>query len=91
MSVFNELNRGRIQYFELVPHEKWSLDHFTSWVSYNFDQIENNNWLFYTVLYIIRDDVSASEEVRNAARCLLNRKSDKKVDKKRVSMISDLS
>ncbi|CAI2193731.1 7355_t:CDS:2, partial [Funneliformis geosporum] len=77
MSANRLLKKGKIQYFELVPYEEWSFEHFTSWVLDKFGQTENNG-VFYNVFYIIRDDISASEEVHNAVRRLLNRKNDKK-------------
>ncbi|PKK67819.1 hypothetical protein RhiirC2_783024 [Rhizophagus irregularis] len=64
--------------FSYVPYEKLSFGHFTSWVSNNFGQTENDNGIFYNILYIIRDDLSASVKVRDTVNRLINRKNDKR-------------
>ncbi len=46
--------------------------------------MENNESIFYNALYIIRDDLGASKEVRNTIKALINHK-------KNVSMLSGLS
>ncbi|CAI2191228.1 8181_t:CDS:2, partial [Funneliformis geosporum] len=75
MSTESTENNSRDSSYE------WSFKHFVSLFE-NFNQTENNNGLVYNILYVIRDDSSASKEVHKTVKALLSRKNWKGVESK---------
>ena len=69
--------KGKFEYFELFPHEKWSISHFIIWVKeqYNYSEDDNISYeIFYDLLHAISMDIDALQDVRDVAQRLLKRK-----------------
>ncbi|KAF0533908.1 hypothetical protein F8M41_010347 [Gigaspora margarita] len=74
------LIKGRLAYFELVNYNKWSFDHFESWVKDNFGRMEDNATIFFKILHIIKYDQSTSRKVKKSINALMSKKDKPKVD-----------
>ncbi|CAG8620864.1 6270_t:CDS:2, partial [Gigaspora margarita] len=68
------LIKGRLAYFELVNYNKWSFDHFESWVEDNFGRMEDNATIFFKILHIIKYDQSTSRKVKKSINALMSKK-----------------